>query len=119
MELRIAHLYAHFLNIYGDRGNIVSLSQRAKWRGIEVKVDSIDLGQAIDPDYYDFYFVGGGQDKQQIVIAEDLLKKADSIKAAVNGGARNCAAAHVERSRCGRGRPASPAAARSHRRPGG
>lgn len=87
MELRIAHLYAHFLNIYGDRGNIVSLSQRAKWRGIEVKVDSIDLGQAIDPDYYDFYFVGGGQDKQQIVIAEDLLKKADSIKAAVNGGA--------------------------------
>ncbi len=87
MELRIAHLYAHFLNIYGDRGNILALSQRAKWRGIEVKVDSIELGQPIDPEYYDFYFVGGGQDKQQIVIAEDLLKKADSIKKAINDGA--------------------------------
>lgn len=87
MELRIAHLYAHFLNIYGDRGNILALSQRAKWRGIEVKVDSIELGQSIDPEYYDFYFVGGGQDKQQIVIAGDLLKKADAIKKAINDGA--------------------------------
>lgn len=87
MELRIAHLYAHFLNIYGDRGNILALSQRAKWRDIEVKVDSLELGQSIDPDYYDFYFVGGGQDKQQIVIAEDLLKKADSIKKAIKDGA--------------------------------
>lgn len=87
MELRIAHLYAHFLNIYGDRGNIIALSQRAKWRQIEVKVDAIDLGQEIDPEYYDFYFVGGGQDKQQIVIAEDLLKKAGSLKKATEGGA--------------------------------
>ncbi|MBX9937830.1 MAG: hypothetical protein K2Y32_01185 [Candidatus Obscuribacterales bacterium] len=87
MELRIAHLYAHFLNIYGDRGNIIALSQRAKWRQIEVKVDAIDLGQNIDPEYYDFYFVGGGQDKQQIVIAEDLLKKADALRKATEGGA--------------------------------
>lgn len=87
MELRIAHLYAHFLNIYGDRGNIIALSQRAKWRQIEVKVDAIDLGQEIDHEYYDFYFVGGGQDKQQIVIAEDLLKKADALKKATDGGA--------------------------------
>lgn len=87
MEFRIAHLYAHFLNIYGDRGNIITLSQRAKWRGIEVKVDAIDIGQEADPDYYDFYFIGGGQDKQQIVIAEDLLKRADILKTAVAGGA--------------------------------
>jgi hypothetical protein len=58
MEFRIAHFTPTFLNIYGDRGNIITLSQRAKWRGIEVKVDAIDIGQeAIDPDYYDFYFM--------------------------------------------------------------
>ena len=87
LELRIAHLYAHFLNIYGDRGNIIALSQRARWRQVEVKVDAIDLGQEIDPDFYDFYFVGGGQDKQQIVIAEDLRKKEKQIKEAIGNGA--------------------------------
>jgi hypothetical protein len=87
MQLRIAHLYAHFLNIYGDRGNIIALSQRALWRGIEVKVEAIDLNQKTDPDYYDLYFVGGGQDRQQIVIAEDLLKRADDLKTASSNGA--------------------------------
>jgi CobQ-like glutamine amidotransferase family enzyme len=87
MQLRIAHLYAHFLNIYGDRGNIIALSQRATWRGIEVKVDAIDLNQKTDPDYYDLYFVGGGQDRQQIVIAEDLLKRAHDLKTASDNGA--------------------------------
>lgn len=87
MELRIAHLYAHFLNIYGDRGNIITLTQRAKWREVEVKVDAIDIGQQVDPEYYDFYFIGGGQDKQQIVIAEDLLKRAEQLREAVKCGA--------------------------------
>lgn len=80
MELRIAHLYAHFLNIYGDRGNIVALSQRARWRDIDVEIKAIDLNENIDPDYWDFYFIGGGQDKQQIVIAQDLLAKAERLR---------------------------------------
>jgi len=87
MQLRIAHLYAHFLNIYGDRGNIIALSKRAAWRNIEVKVDAIDLNQKADPDYYDLYFVGGGQDRQQIVIAEDLIKRASDLKTATSNGA--------------------------------
>src|SRR5579885_3395441 len=65
MELRIAHLYAHFLNIYGDRGNIICLSQRARWRGIDVVIKPVGLAEHIDPDYFDLYFIGGGQDKQQ------------------------------------------------------
>jgi hypothetical protein len=86
-DLRIAHLYAHFLNIYGDRGNIITMVQRAKWRGFDVSVRAIGLGEQIDPDYFDFYFIGGGQDKQQITIAEDLLLKADNIRKAVETGA--------------------------------
>jgi CobQ-like glutamine amidotransferase family enzyme len=78
MQLRIAHLYAHFLNIYGDRGNIIALSQRALWRGIEVKVEAIDLNQKTDPDFYDLYFVGG---------AEDLLKRQGDLKTATSNGA--------------------------------
>ena len=85
--LRIGHLYAHFLNIYGDRGNIITLTQRASWRDIESSVDSIGLGQEFSPDFYDLFFIGGGQDKQQQVIAEDLQRLAQTMHAAIHGGA--------------------------------
>ena len=87
MDLRIAHLYAHFLNIYGDRGNIITMVQRARWRGISATVQPIGLGEKIDPDYFDFYFIGGGQDKQQQTIAEDLLLRSDELHKAVDAGA--------------------------------
>lgn len=87
LTLRIGHLYAQLLNIYGDRGNIVTMTQRAKWRGIEVEISAIGIGERLDPDYYDFYFVGGGQDKQQQVIAEDLYKRKSVLQAAAAQGA--------------------------------
>ncbi len=87
MELRIAHLYARFLNIYGDRGNIIALTQRAKWRNIDVTVSPIGLDQEADPEYFDLYFIGGGQDKQQQIIAQDLVKRAKHLKSAVENGA--------------------------------
>ncbi|MBI4532456.1 MAG: glutamine amidotransferase [Candidatus Melainabacteria bacterium] len=87
MNLRIAYLYAHFLNIYGDRGNIVTLAQRARWREIEVIVDQLGLNERFDPEWYDLYFIGGGQDKQQQVIAQDLLKHADRLHQATQCGA--------------------------------
>jgi lipid II isoglutaminyl synthase (glutamine-hydrolysing) len=87
LSLRIAHLYAHFLNIYGDRGNIITLSQRARWRDIDVTVDAVGLGEEFDIEKYDFYFIGGGQDKQQITIAEDLRERKDLVHKAVESGA--------------------------------
>jgi CobQ-like glutamine amidotransferase family enzyme len=87
MELRIAHLYARFLNIYGDRGNIIALTQRAKWRNIDVTVSAIGLDQEADPEYFDLYFIGGGQDKQQQIIAQDLVKRAKHLKQAADTGA--------------------------------
>ena len=87
LTLNIAHLYAHFLNIYGDRGNITTLCQRARWRGVEVNVDAVGLGDNFDPEKYDLYFIGGGQDKQQIAIAEDLYRRKDVMREAVDSGA--------------------------------
>jgi CobQ-like glutamine amidotransferase family enzyme len=85
-SLNIAHLYAHFLNIYGDRGNIITLTQRSRWRDIDVTVDAVGLGEDIDIEKYDLYFIGGGQDKQQITISEDLhARKAKMHKAAESG----------------------------------
>lgn len=87
LQLRINHLYARFLNIYGDRGNIITLSQRAKWRGIDVEITQHELGSPIDPEWADLYFIGGGQDKQQQTIAGDLIGHAQTLQAAVNSGA--------------------------------
>ncbi len=87
MKLHICHLYARLLNIYGDRGNIIALTQRASWRGIEVEVRAPGLAENLDPSWADIYFVGGGQDKQQIMIAEDLQRHADNLKIAANDGA--------------------------------
>ncbi len=87
MDLRIAHLYAHFLNIYGDRGNILTLQRRALWRNISVSITAIGLGEKIDPDHFDLFFVGGGQDKQQQVIALDLIKRKQVIHEAAGQGA--------------------------------
>lgn len=88
MELRIAYLYPDQLNIYGDRGNILTLFQRCQWRGIEVKILTPGLGDTIDPDEPDLYFMGGGQDSQQIQVCEDLHKlKADSLRQAADQGA--------------------------------
>jgi CobQ-like glutamine amidotransferase family enzyme len=88
MDLRIAFLYPELMNIYGDRGNIIALSRRAQWRGVDVTVDNVTIGDAIDPGYYDFYFFGGGQDKQQIAVSQDLQgQKGEALKEAVEGGA--------------------------------
>lgn len=86
--LKIAHLYAQLLNIYGDRGNILTLQKRAYWRGIEVEIETIapGLGQ-LNPDKYDLFFIGGGQDKQQELVAQDLQILAPSLTKAVDGGA--------------------------------
>ena len=51
MDLRIAHLYPDLMNIYGDRGNVIALSQRAKWRGIDAEVRPYSVGEWADPDW--------------------------------------------------------------------
>ena len=88
MELRIAYLYPDHLNIYGDRGNILTLFQRCRWRGIDAVILPSGLEETIDPDIADLYFMGGGQDTQQGQVCADLHRwKADSLRIAATNGA--------------------------------
>ncbi len=88
LAIRLGHLYPDHLNIYGDRGNVVSLVYRAQCMGIAVQVVSLGLGTAFNPQDVDILFMGGGQDCQQLTIADDLHAiKAPLIKAAVEQGA--------------------------------
>lgn len=88
MELRVAHLYPDVMNIYGDRGNVIALAQRCRWRGYGVRVTPVSLGDGLDPTEHDLYFIGGGQDREQILVCEDLAReKGDALRQAVEDGA--------------------------------
>ena len=87
MPLTISWLYSSKMNIYGDRGNVIVLNQRARWRGIDTVVREVEIGDAIPPDT-DIFFFGGGQDQEQIAVSRDLRgAKGEAIKAAVEAGA--------------------------------
>lgn len=73
-KLQICHLYPDLLNLYGDRGNIIALKKRAEWRGINLNVSNITVGDKFVPEDYDIIFLGGGQDYEQEIIQGDLLK---------------------------------------------
>jgi CobQ-like glutamine amidotransferase family enzyme len=87
MQLTIGWLYSGTMNIYGDRGNVLALERRARWRGIAAEVCPIGIGQPIPADI-DLFFFGGGQDQEQAAVAADLAgAKGAALRAAIEDGA--------------------------------
>jgi CobQ-like glutamine amidotransferase family enzyme len=79
VRIRVGHLYPDYLNIYADRGNIAVLSRRAALRGHDVEIRAIGLGDELDPTAHDLLYVGGGQDREQALVAPDLAAKAEAL----------------------------------------
>jgi CobQ-like glutamine amidotransferase family enzyme len=87
MELRLLALYPDQMNIYADRGNIVFLRRRCEWRGIGFIYGAAAMGDAVDPTAHDLIYVGGGQDRDQLLVARDLVAtKRDALASAVAEG---------------------------------
>ncbi len=88
MELRVLSLYPEQMNIYADRGNILFLQRRCEWRGIEFSHAGAGPGESVDPGGHDLFYVGGGQDRDQRMVAKDMVaSKRDALAAAVENGA--------------------------------
>jgi lipid II isoglutaminyl synthase (glutamine-hydrolysing) len=88
MELRLLALYPDQMNIYADRGNILFLRHRCEWRGISFSYAAAGPGERVDPDAHDLVYIGGGQDRDQRMVAADLVAgKRDALAAAVDDGA--------------------------------
>jgi CobQ-like glutamine amidotransferase family enzyme len=85
MKVVVAHLYPDYLNIYADRGNIAVLSQRLAWRGHELEVRGVSMGDPFPRDA-DLFYVGGGQDREQALVARDIAGRADELRDAVDRG---------------------------------
>ena len=71
-RLRVCALYPELMNIYADRGNIAVLRARCEWRGLGFELASASLREPLDPDAHDLFYLGGGQDRDQIAVAEDM-----------------------------------------------
>jgi len=86
--LRICSLYPELMNIYADRGNIQVLRLRCEWRGIGFELAAASLGEGVDPDAHDLFYMGGGQDRDQALCARDMVEtKRDALHAAADRGA--------------------------------
>lgn len=86
MEINIAHLYPDLLNLYGDRGNIITLKRRLEQRGIEANVKEYELNDKIDFNNTDIIFVGGGSDREQTLVCKRLCEMRESIKSYAEDG---------------------------------
>ena len=84
--LKIGHLYPKLLNIYGDKGNIITLQKRAEWRGFEVEVHEINSGDVWLGEH-DIYFIGGGQDTQQVEVSYELNRHKEFMTSERDRGA--------------------------------
>jgi lipid II isoglutaminyl synthase (glutamine-hydrolysing) len=84
--IEIVHLYPDLLGTYGDRGNVVVLESRLRWRGIDVAVTPVERGGAL-PRSADIIFMGGGQDRAQELVAPELVALAPDLAEAAADGA--------------------------------
>lgn len=85
--VRLCHLYPDLMNIYADRGNIAVLTHRLAWRGMSLEVTNVSLGEPLAAGEHDLYYLGGGQDRDQELVASDLASKAQAICQAADAGA--------------------------------
>jgi CobQ-like glutamine amidotransferase family enzyme len=78
--LRLGHLYPSLMNIYGDRGNILCLTRRCRLRGIDLEVVPLEVGKALEPEGFDILFMGGAQDREQLLVSKDLAETKGALR---------------------------------------
>lgn len=84
-KINIVHLYPKEMNIYGDNGNVLVLQKRLAWRGVESRIHFVGVGDELPVDSH-IIVGGGGQDKGQSVIADDLKIKQPMLKKLAKAG---------------------------------
>jgi CobQ-like glutamine amidotransferase family enzyme len=86
VNIGVAHLYPDYLNIYADRGNIAVFERRATRRGHTLQVTAVEPGDTLDPSAFDLIYIGGGQDREQALVAPDLARRGKDLQRAVESG---------------------------------
>ena len=84
--LTIVHLFPELLNLYGDGGNVIALTRRLQWRGLPVEVREIGMGDAMDFSQADIVFIGGGADREQMIVKDAMAARKNELSAYVSDG---------------------------------
>ena len=84
--LTIVHLFPELLNLYGDGGNVIALTRRLQWRGLPVEVREIGMGDAMDFSQADIVFIGGGADREQMIVKDAMVARKSELSAYVADG---------------------------------
>lgn len=85
--IKVCWMYHNIMDLYGDKGNMMVLSARCQKRGIECIIDTLEIGQELDLSQYDLLFLGGGADREQVLLMKDLIGRKENIKKAMDEGA--------------------------------
>ena len=85
-KIKLYHLYPDAMNLYGDLGNVLTLKKRCEWRDIDFEVVNVKIGTEVDFKDADIIFMGGGQDRGQTIIGNDLVKRGPAIRDAIESG---------------------------------
>ncbi|MFZ5650815.1 MAG: type 1 glutamine amidotransferase [Bacillota bacterium] len=85
-RLNVCHMYPDLLNLYGDRGNIIAFSRRCQWRDIQVELFQVNIGDKVNISQMDFVFLGGGSDREQNLMAADLMERSGQLQEAIESG---------------------------------
>ena len=86
MKLTIGHLYPDLLNLYGDRGNIQCMMKRCEWRGIEAETIEFALEDSVNFSSLDIVLLGGGSDREQMIVCSKLRSIQENFKSYVEDG---------------------------------
>ncbi|MCR5794229.1 MAG: glutamine amidotransferase [Solobacterium sp.] len=86
MKLKMVWMYHDLMDLYGDKGNTEVIRRRCEKRGIECVVDTCTIGEEADLSSYDLFFLGGGADREQSLIFEDLISRKQDIEKAMESG---------------------------------
>ena len=84
MKLKVCWMYHDIMDLYGDKGNMMVLTKRCEDRGIEITIDTCSIGEEKDLSTYDILFLGGGADREQHLLIDDLLARKENIKKAMD-----------------------------------
>ncbi len=85
-ELQILHLYPELLNLYGDSGNILVLRKRLEWRHLGCTVHEVHMGERASLTGIDLAFIGGGSDREQRIVCDELQRQRSELAAFVEDG---------------------------------
>ena len=86
LNIKIVWMYHDIMDLYGDKGNMMVLKRRCEERGIGITIDTCGIGETCDLSTYDLIFLGGGADREQMMLIDDLLSRKENIQKAMDTG---------------------------------